>query len=41
MSDLYLYATSYWQNQVDIFYLHTPDRRVPLEDLLAGINALY
>jgi aryl-alcohol dehydrogenase-like predicted oxidoreductase len=26
---------------VDVYYIHAPDRRVPLEGLLAGINTLY
>lgn len=28
-------------DQVDVYYIHSPDRRVPLEELLAGINALH
>lgn len=28
-------------NQVDIYYMHGPDIRVPFEDTLAGINELY
>lgn len=27
--------------QVDIYYIHAPDNRVPFEDTLAGINELY
>lgn len=27
--------------QVDIYYMHSPDIRVPFEDTLAGINELY
>lgn len=27
--------------QVDIYYLHSPEPRVPFEDTLAGINELY
>jgi aryl-alcohol dehydrogenase-like predicted oxidoreductase len=26
---------------VDVYYIHAPDRRFPLKELLAGINALY
>ncbi|KAB8228854.1 NADP-dependent oxidoreductase domain-containing protein [Aspergillus alliaceus] len=25
-------------DQVDVYYIHAPDRRIPLEDLLAGLN---
>ncbi|KAJ5854280.1 hypothetical protein N7534_006823 [Penicillium rubens] len=28
-------------DQVDVYYIHAPDRRFPLEELLAGVNALY
>jgi len=28
-------------NQVDIYYLHAPDRRVPFKETLSGINELY
>lgn len=27
--------------QVDVYYIHAPDRRIPFEDTLAGINELY
>ncbi|RQM07799.1 hypothetical protein DH86_00000671, partial [Scytalidium sp. 3C] len=27
--------------RVDVFYIHVPDRRTPLEETLAGINELY
>jgi aryl-alcohol dehydrogenase-like predicted oxidoreductase len=27
--------------QVDVYYIHAPDRRVPLQDLLAGLDAVY
>ncbi|KAF7159598.1 hypothetical protein CNMCM6106_006914 [Aspergillus hiratsukae] len=27
--------------QVDVYYIHAPDRRVPLQDLLAGIDTVY
>ncbi|KAJ0413619.1 NADP-dependent oxidoreductase domain-containing protein [Aspergillus carlsbadensis] len=27
--------------QVDVYYIHAPDRRVPLQDLLAGVNTVY
>ena len=27
--------------QVDVFYIHAPDRSYPLEDTLAGINEVY
>ncbi|KAL2784214.1 NADP-dependent oxidoreductase domain-containing protein [Aspergillus keveii] len=27
--------------QVDVYYIHAPDRRVPLQDLLAGVDAVY
>ena len=27
--------------QVDVFYIHAPDRNYPIEDTLAGINELY
>jgi aryl-alcohol dehydrogenase-like predicted oxidoreductase len=26
---------------VDVYYIHAPDRRFPLEELLAGVNTLY
>ncbi|KAE9363955.1 aldehyde reductase [Stipitochalara longipes BDJ] len=28
-------------NTIDIYYLHAPDPRTPLEDTLAGVNELY
>ncbi|KAE8384751.1 NADP-dependent oxidoreductase domain-containing protein [Aspergillus alliaceus] len=28
-------------DQVDVYYIHAPDRRIPLEDLLAGLNIVY
>ncbi|CEL05532.1 hypothetical protein ASPCAL06650 [Aspergillus calidoustus] len=28
-------------DQVDVYYIHAPDRRVPLEHLLSGIQAVY
>ncbi|KAJ5579620.1 uncharacterized protein N7459_005605 [Penicillium hispanicum] len=28
-------------DQVDVYYLHAPDRRSPLEDILSSINALH
>ncbi|CAN8096223.1 unnamed protein product [Discula destructiva] len=28
-------------NQVDIYYIHAPDRRIPFEDTLSGINEVY
>ncbi|KAJ0426601.1 NADP-dependent oxidoreductase domain-containing protein [Aspergillus carlsbadensis] len=28
-------------DQVDVYYLHAPDRRVPLEDLLSGMHTVY
>lgn len=32
----------YWRNfQVDVFYQHAPDPKLPLEDTLAGVNELY
>ncbi|KAL2850520.1 NADP-dependent oxidoreductase domain-containing protein [Aspergillus pseudodeflectus] len=27
--------------QVEVYYIHAPDRRVPLQDLLAGVDAVY
>ncbi|KAL2819728.1 NADP-dependent oxidoreductase domain-containing protein [Aspergillus granulosus] len=27
--------------QVDVYYIHAPDRRVPLEDLLSAMNTVY
>ncbi|RMD40362.1 hypothetical protein DV735_g4767, partial [Chaetothyriales sp. CBS 134920] len=28
-------------SQVDVFYIHAPDKNVPLEDTLAGVNEVY
>ncbi|KAF5854731.1 hypothetical protein ETB97_012681, partial [Aspergillus alliaceus] len=28
-------------DQVDVYYIHAPDRRIPLEDLLAGLNIVH
>ncbi|KAJ5130238.1 uncharacterized protein N7515_006277 [Penicillium bovifimosum] len=28
-------------DQLDVYYIHAPDRRVPLEDLLAAVNAAH
>ncbi|KAL3491745.1 NADP-dependent oxidoreductase domain-containing protein [Aspergillus germanicus] len=28
-------------DQVDVYYIHAPDRRVPLEDLLSGVHTVY
>ncbi|KAJ5294313.1 hypothetical protein N7508_009134 [Penicillium antarcticum] len=28
-------------DQVDVYYIHAPDRRFPLEELLAGVNTLF
>lgn len=28
-------------NQVDVYYIHAPDRKVPIQDTLEGINELY
>lgn len=28
-------------SQVDVYYIHAPDRRASLEEMLAGINTLY
>lgn len=30
-----------WKLQVDVFYLHAPDKTVPIEDTLEGVNEVY